>query len=709
MDKEKAKKRIKKLIEEINHHNYSYYVKDEIKISDAAYDSLKKELEKLEAQFPDLVSADSPTKRVGDKPLEKFEKVTHILPMYSMFDAFNADDMKDWEKRIAKILSAQTRKALIGEYFCELKMDGLAVSLVYEGGVLATGATRGNGQVGENVTSNLKTIQSIPLKLRDVSEQELKEVGILADGQDKIKHEIKAGRIELRGEAIMTTDVFKKLNEKAEKTGEKKFANPRNAAAGSIRQLDPKVAAGRKLDFNVYSLIIGQGENILDKHEQELKLANLLGFKTFKQNKACKNLAEVEKFHKYWDANREKLPFECDGVVVKINDLSLWSELGVVGKGPRYMMAYKFTPEQAVTKIKEIVWQIGRTGTLTPTAHLEPVRIGGVTVSHSTLHNMDEIERLGLKIGDTVVIERAGDVIPKIIEVLPKLRNGSEKKVNPPTECPICSGPVEKKAGEVAYRCINKNCFAVNLRSLSHWTSKSAVDIEGLGPKIVEQLVVSGLVRDVSDFYALTEGDLKPLERFAEKSVDNLIKSINFRKEIDLARFIFGLGIRHVGEETAVLLAQKFSVFNSQFSMNDQFLISQFLKYFTEIKIEDLEEIEDVGPVVAKSIFEFFHDSHNLDVLHKLEKNGVKIKINKLQVASSKIQDKVFVLTGGLNGLTRDEAKAKIRELGGKITSSVSKKTDFVVAGTDPGSKYEKALKLGVKVLNEEDFLGMIK
>jgi len=700
MKKEDAKKRIKTLTDELNYHSYLYYVKDENKITDAAYDSLKKELEKLEKQFPDFIRPDSPTNRVGDKPLEKFEKVKHLVPMYSMFDSFSEQDMKDWELRMNRRLGGVNNNF---EYFCELKMDGLATSLVYERGVLSIGATRGDGLVGENVTSNLKTIKSIPLNLRDVDDNDILKIGIPEEGLKKIKDEITNGRIELRGETIMPTEVFLELNKEYKKKGEKKFANPRNAAAGSIRQLDPKVVAKRKLEFNVYSLIIGQGENILDKHSQELELANLLGFKIFKQNKVCRDLAEVEKFHKYWDLNRGKLPFECDGVVVKVNNLSLWDPLGVVGKGPRYLMAYKFTPEQAVTKVNEIIWQIGRTGTLTPTAHLNPVSIGGVTVSRSTLHNMDEINRLGLKIGDTVVIERAGDVIPKIIKVLPNLRSGKEKKVTPPTECPICSSPVEKKEGEVAYRCTNKNCFAVSLRNLSHWTSKGAVDIEGLGPKIVEQLVSSGLVRDISDFYCLTEGDLKPLERFAEKSASNLIESISSKKEIDLAKFIYGLGIRHVGEETALLLTSQVKTKKSAIKN-----ISDFLSVIKDFEVDNLEELNDIGPVVAKSIYSWFRDEHNLEVLKKLEENGVTIKSDASASLNSSLRGKVFVLTGGLNELTRDDAKDKIRKLGGKISSSVSKKTDFVVAGSDPGSKYEKALNLGIKIINESEFIDLI-
>jgi DNA ligase (NAD+) len=399
---------------------------------------------------------------------------------------------------------------------------------------------------------------------------------------------------------------------------------------------------------------------------------------------------------------------EVDGIVVKVNNLSLWDELGIVGKGPRYMMAYKFPAEQVTTKLNDLIWQVGRTGTLTPTAILEPVRVGGVKVSRATLHNMDEIERLGIKIGDTIIIERAGDVIPKVIQVLPKLRTGHEKKISVPDKCPMCGGKVEKIKGEVAYRCVNMDCYAVNLRRLSHWTSKGGVDIEGLGPKIIEQLMKEGLVRDVSDFYKLTEGDLKPLERFAEKSAENLIKAIQAKKEIDLARFIYALGIRHVGEESALLLAKQFSIFNFQFSNKLQVSIPKIIKYYQSLDMDDLQKIQDIGPKVAKSIHSWFNNKKDLELLQKLEDNGITLKLAKISENNQKLSGKTFVLTGSLEGLTREQAKVMIRELGGSISSSVSKKTDYVLAGSDPGSKYDKAKELGVEILSEEEFLKLV-
>jgi DNA ligase (NAD+) len=723
MTKEEVSKRIDKLKAEINYHRYLYHVQDKTEISDEALDSLKNELFKLEQEYPDLITSDSPTQRVGGKPLDKFKKVEHSQPMLSLFDAFSEQDMRDWEVRISKILNTSInlpltpsfarrggnlkgdekltpslrRRGLGGGLFCEIKLDGLAMSLRYEKGVFIQGATRGDGKIGEDVTQNLKTIESIPLKVNEVKEVELKKVGFDDEQINKIIKVIQTGTLEIRGEAIMTKKVFEELNKKYKKEGRPILANPRNGAAGSIRQLDSKLSAERKLEFYAYDIITDLG---FKTQEQKWKLAKLLGFKIVRENKLCQDLNEVIVFHNQLEKIREGFPYFFDGMVVKVNDLSLWSILGIVGKGPRYMMAYKFAGEQATSRILDVVWQVGRTGVLTPTAVLEPVGVGGVTVSHATLHNMDEIERLGLKIGDTIIIERAGDVIPKVVNVLPKLRSGQEKKITVPKVCPMCGGKVEKTEGEVAYRCVNKDCYAVNLRRLAHFTSKSALDIEGLGPKIIEQLVRAGLVNDISDFYKLTEGDLKPLERFADKSAENLIKAINEKKEVDLARFIYGLGVRHVGEESALALVK-----SKKLKVES---LKEFINIFQKISKEDLKEINDFGPIVAKSIFEWFHDKKNIELLERLENVGLTIKKTKLPISNYKLQDKSFVLTGTLEGLTREEAKAKIRELGGNISSSVSKNTDYVVAGAEPGSKLDKAAKLGVKVIGEKEFLKLI-
>jgi DNA ligase (NAD+) len=548
MNKQEAKKRIEKLRREINHHRYLYHVLDKIEISDAALDSLKNELEKLEQQYPDLITSDSPTQRVGGKALEKFRKVEHFLPMVSLHDAFSEEEMRDWEERIQKLVPGKKL-----DYYAELKMDGLAVSLIYENGIFVRGATRGDGKIGEDVTNNLKTIEAIPLKL------ELKTIS---------NKPLAISRIEVRGEVIMTKKVFEELNKKYKKEGKPLLANPRNAAAGSVRQLNPEITAERKLDCYIYGLASDSGQKT---HEQEHLIAKNLGFKTIKFNKYCRNLGEVVEFHNYWVKHKENLPYYCDGVVVTVNNLFLHEKLGVVGKGPRYIMAYKFAGEEATTIVEDIVVQVGRTGALTPVAHLKPVPVGGVTISRATLHNENEIERLGLKIGDTVIVRRAGEVIPDIVKVLPKLRTGKEKNFHVPKKCPICESDVErreisdKKGVSAAYYCVNKNCFAQNRRRLAHFASKGAMDIVGLGPKIIDLLIKEGLASSPADFYELKEGDLVPLERFAEKSAANLIEAIDKSKKISLAKFIYALGILHVGEETADLLAKEFIKNNFKF------------------------------------------------------------------------------------------------------------------------------------------------
>ena len=702
MTKDKAKKRIEKLRQEINHHRHLYHVLDKIEISDAALDSLKNELEKLEQTYPELITPSSPTQRVGGQALEKFQKITHSRPMMSLFDAFTEQDMKDWEERILKIVNNELRITNSG-YFCELKLDGLAIGLVYKNGVLIQGATRGDGKVGEDVTGNIKTIESIPLKLQQVIKQQLLDIGFSNTQAQNIQNEIDKGVVEVRGEVVMHRKVFDTLNEKNIKEGKPVFANPRNAAAGSIRQLDPRVVAKRKLDFYVYDIITPLGQVA---KSQENDLAKVLGFKILNQNKICKSLQEVIVMRHYWDKNKNKLPFDCDGLVIKVNDLSLWSVLGVVGKGPRYMMAYKFSAEEATTKVCDVIWQIGRTGVVTPVAILEPVEICGVTVTHATLHNIDEIKRLDLKIGDTIILQRAGDVIPKVIKTLKNLRDGSEQTICTPKKCPICDSNIVQVEDEVAIRCSNKKCYAVNLQNLIHWASKGALDIPGLGPRIIEQLMKAGLVIDISDFYLLKKEDLLLLEGFAQKSADNLIASINNKKEIELEKFIYALGIRHVGEETA------YTITNYELRITNKIIsVGDFVKIIVSLKQEEIEKMNDIGPIVAKSIYDWFRDSHNLRVLEKLEQNGVVIKVSNFdsQTLNLKFKDKTFVLTGTLNKLTRDDAKAKIRKMGGSVSSAVSKKINFVVAGEKPGSKYDKAKKLGVEILNEENFLQMIK
>lgn len=701
MNKSEAKLRIAKLREELDRHNYLYHVLDAPEISDAALDSLKNELQTLEQQFPELLTADSPTQRVSGTPLDKFTKVQHSFPMLSIYDGFSEQDLLDWQERALKLLSPDERKQLT--YFAEMKMDGLAMSLIYKQGLFTQGATRGDGTTGENVTNNLKTVETIPLRLRIPTAAELKQLGMTADQIDYCLDKVTHGDIEVRGEAIITKKVFEALNKTYAKLGKATLANPRNAAAGSIRQLDPSVTRERKLEFYAYDIITDFG---LEYHHQEHELAVLLGFKVLSQNKVCPTLNDLIKFHHHWQDHKEAVGFDCDGMVAVVDKLSLWKTLGIVGKGPRYLLAYKFAAEQATTVIRSVDWQVGRTGALTPRAVLDPVAIGGVTVSHSTLHNYDEIKRLGIKIGDTVIIERAGDVIPKVIEVLVNLRTGAEIPIKPPKVCPVCGSAIDQSRAEVALRCTNKNCYATNLRRLMHWASKNATDIDGLGPKIIEQLIEAGLVKDPADLYSIKKSDLLELEGFAEKGSDNLIESINLRRELPLAKFIYALGIRHVGEETAITISKKATfgrpgVGRDLVSKNQK--IEDFIAWAESLTLAELQEWEDIGPIVAESIYEYFHDEANLDLLNKLKLANITI-LNSVPLSGGKLSGTSFVLTGTMESMSRDEAKAKIRALGGEISESVSKQTSYVVAGEKAGSKLAKAEKLGVKVLSESEF-----
>ncbi len=702
MTRIEAKKRIEKLREEINRHNYLYHVLDTPDISDAVMDSLKNELVRLERQFPELISPDSPTQRVGGRALSKFAKVKHSSRMISLFDAFSEEEMKEWEDRAVKILEQNGKSINDINYFAELKMDGLAVSLIYRNGVLVRAATRGDGQVGEDVTANIRTIKAVPLSLRFPLEKELKAAG-LSDYSKKIMQALNNGEIEIRGEAIMSETVLKKLNEINKKEGKPLLANSRNAAAGSIRQLDPAMTAARELDFYCYDIATEFG---IVYHDQEHELAKLLGFKSLKANARCKDLSELISFHHRWEKNREKLPFECDGVVAVINDTRLWPILGIVGKGPRYMMAYKFANEQATTKLLDVVWQVGRTGILTPIARLAPVRVKGVVISNATLHNLDEIKRLKIKIGDTVILERAGDVIPKIIGVLEKLREGKEKNITIPHNCPICGNKITSVEGEVAYRCLNKNCYAVNLRRLMHWASKGAFDIDGLGPKIIEQLVKAQLVSDPADFYTLTKDDLLGLERFAELSASNTIAAIAHATNPVLEKLLYALGIIHVGEETAIVLARNLSDWSKKYkialkSPKDIGLL------FSHINIEELEKLPDVGVKVAASMKDWFNNAANMAFLKKLTDAGLTLRTS-VTPSGGVFSGKTFVVTGTLSGLTRDEAKATIRSNGGQISESISAKTSYLLVGENPGSKLQKAKKLGVTILNEKEFNSLI-
>lgn len=714
MTHSEAKIRVEKLKREIDLHRYNYHVLDRETISPAALDSLKNELFKLENEFPELITPDSPTQRVGGKPLDKFRKVTHAAPMISLVDAFSEEDLRAWEERNDNYL----KRRLAAEYYCELKLDGLAISLRYEAGELRLAATRGDGKVGENVTQNIKTIQSIPLVLRQPTEKELTVAGFSKKEIKIIFDLLAAGTIEIRGEAIMTKKVFADLNRKYLAAGRPALANTRNGVAGSIRQLDSKITAERQLDFYAYDLLLGDYERgeVVDTKFKADCLVRLLGLKVLPDNYICRNLEEVFSFFKKVGERRERLPFEIDGVVVKVNNLKMWPILGIVGKAPRYMMAYKFSAEQATTKVHDIVWQVGRTGALTPTAILEPVAVGGVTVGRSTLHNFDEIERLDLKIGDTVIIERSGDVIPKVVQVLKNLRSGREKKVTPPAVCPMCGGRVVRTGDEVAYRCSNKRCYAVNLRRIIHFVSKGAANLDGLGPKLIEQFITAGLIKDAADLYNLKKEDLLSLERFAEKKAGNVIKMIASRRAIPAARFIYGLGIRHVGEETAELLASSLDFQNigqrGKRNREPAIKISELIKAFQKLEREDLEKLEDVGPIVARSISEFWSEESNLKMLEKFAANGVILTGAQDTASTSRnnsLAGQIFVLTGSLSGLTRDGAKDRIKALGGKVKESVTRETTYVVVGAEPGSKYNQAKKLGIKILEEKEFLELVK
>lgn len=701
MTKTEAQKRIIKLRQEINFHRYNYHVLDKETISEGALDGLKHELFQLETEYPDLITSDSPTQKVGGRALAKFEKVKHQPPMISLFDAFSATDLWDWKKRMENYRPGNYH------YYAELKLDGLAVSLKYHQGLLSEGSTRGDGQIGEKITANLKTIDSVPLRLRQPNEKELRGIGLDNSQIKDLEKILTGGEVEIRGEAIMTKKTLESLNRHYQPLNRPLLANTRNGAAGSLRQLDPKITAERRLDFLAYDLLLsGQRDNIVSTREQAEKLVKLLGLKVLAHNRYCPDLEAVIRFHAEWEKRRESLPFHIDGVVVKVNELIEWERLGIIGKAPRYAMAFKFSAEQATTKLLDVVWQVGRTGTLTPTAVLNPVRVGGVNISRATLHNFDEIERLQLKIGDTIIIERAGDVIPKVVMVLPKLRTGKEKKIQVPKFCPICSAKVEQVKNEVAWRCINPSCYAVSLRSLEHFVSRGAMDIDGLGPKVIEQLFEAGLIRDAADLYSLAKSDLLSLERFAEKSADNLLQAMIDRKKVELFRFLYALGIRHVGVESAralsVFLAERFRIKSKTISP------LKLWEMMSSLNISDLSQVPDFGVVVSKSIIDFFHSAAGARLSQKFSAVGLELILPEKTLASGFFQGRSVVLTGSLSSLTREEAKDKIRTQGGKITESVSSKTDYLIVGADPGSKFNQAKKLGVKILSESEFLVLI-
>ena len=659
-----VKKEVEQLREKLRYHEYRYYVLDDPEISDAAYDRMMNRLKELEAAHPELVTADSLTVRVGGAPREGFQTVRHARAMLSLDNAFSFDALKEWDRRVREG-SGQEKI----EYIAEHKFDGLSISLQYEDGVLARAVTRGDGTTGEDVTPNVKTIRSVPLR-GDAAV--LKKAKIRAD-------------FEVRGEIMMTRKAFEALNREQERIGGKIFVTPRNSAAGAVRVLDPAITAARRLDFFSYYFLV-DGKVPFAKHSESLQLLKQLHFRASDDWKLCSGIEAVIAYCHDWDAKREKLPYEIDGVVIKVNSTAIQNELGFTSKAPRWAIAFKYPARQETTVVNDIRVQVGRTGALTPVAILEPVVVGEVTVSRSTLHNMDEVERLGVQIGDTVLIERAGEVIPHVLKVVKEGKN--RKPFRMPKHCPECGSTIHKSDDEVAYRCVNAACPAKRKESLLHFAGRHAMNIDGLGDKIVDQLVDKGLVKDVADLYALKEEEVSELERMAEKSAQNLLEEIEASKKNSLARLIYALGMRFVGERTGQLLAEHFSS----------------LEELAEASEEKLVEVPEVGPKVAAAIVEFFSEPANRQLIKRLNKAGVRPTAEKRQVKSDKFAGKSFVFTGGLANRSREEAGEIVLQHGGKVSGSVSKKTDYVVVGTDPGSKFEKAKELGVTILSEAEF-----
>src|SRR5947207_3632318 len=656
---------IESLRDEIRHHEYRYYVLDDPELSDAEFDRLMNDLKKLETEHPELITPDSPTQRVGGKPREGFVKVPHSIPMLSLDNAYSEEELRSWERRVHELAG---RKDI--EYVCELKLDGMSLALRYEAGRLVRGITQGDGSTGEDVTSNVRTVRSVPLS---VSSEKLKKAGIPAD-------------FEARGEMLMPIASFKRMNDERQKHGLSLFANPRNATAGTVRQLEPSITAQRRLDYFSYMLISG-GRNLFDQHWQALNALENSGFKVNPRRTLATNFDELWKFIGEWEEKRESLPYEIDGVVIKVNSTALHRQLGFTGKAPRWAIAYKYAARAGITQIENIHVQVGRTGKLTPVAELKPVPIGGTTVSRATLHNMDEIERLGAKIGDWVEVERGGDVIPKVTRVLDdKDHPRGRKSFQMPERCPVCGGHVVRAEGEADNRCVNQKCPAKLRETILHFASRGVMNIDGMGDALVNQLTERGMVKDIADIYKLTKADLLKLERMGEKSAENVLREIENSKKLSLERVIYGLGIRFVGERTAQFLAEHFG------NMEDLVKAGE----------EELQQVEEVGPRIAKSIVEFFAEPKNRELVDELRAAGLALK-GKKKERGTKLAGKTFVLTGTLANYSRDEAKKMIEDAGVKVEGSVSKTTDYVVAGADAGSKLDKAKELGVPAIDEKE------
>ena len=663
-------RQIEKLRDEIRHHDERYYVQDSPEITDREYDLLLETLQKLEAENPDLITPDSPTQRVGGRPAEGFAEVVHTRQMLSLDNSYNIDELRAFDDRCRRLAEGRPL-----EYVAELKIDGLSLSLQYEDGVLIRGVTRGDGRIGEEVTQNARTIRSVPLRLKP----EAKKID---------------SALEVRGEVFIPREVFERTNAEREEAGEPRFANPRNAAAGAIRQLDSRLVAKRKLDMFAYDLLVG-GRKPFPTHWEALNWMEKAGFRVNPHRKLCESIDIVIDFANEKEALRDDLGYEIDGLVVKVNSTSLQDEFGATQKAPRWAIAYKYPARQASTKVLDIVVQVGRTGALTPVANLEPVFLAGTTVSRATLHNEDEIKRLGIKIGDWVMIEKSGEIIPKVLSVVTSKRTGDEKPFKPPKNCPVCGGLISRPEGEVVARCVAADCRAQLLGSLLHFASRRAMRIEGLGEVLAQQLVAENYVKDVGDLYSLTLDQVASLPRMAEKSATNLLSQIEASKSRDLSNLIYALGLRHVGERTAGILAHELGSLDKLMSAS----------------VEELDAIPEIGLTVAESVHDWFNDEGNRALCDRLRAAGVKTEAARSSGGETdeRFAGKQFVLTGTLESFTRDEAKALIEARGGRVNSSVSKKTDYLVAGEAAGSKLDKAQSLGVAVLDEDAFKKMLK